>query len=146
MQQITGINALVTQVGAIIDQYNKTLGTYTPLIINFVQMLSTISAIQLLRKVGRRPVINIGNLGMGLVNITIGIVFIFINSWSGSIGMIFFLLNIYMIIYGISLGPTVWLYVPEILPAKIVPFATTLNWIACSIAIIVTPIMISATG
>jgi len=52
----------------------------------------------------------------------------------------------YMIIYGTSLGPTAWLYVPEIIPAKIVPFAVTFNWIACSICIIVTPIMNSAFG
>jgi len=111
MQQMTGVNAIVTQVGAIIQKYNQDLGNYTPLIINIVQLISTILTIGLLRKFGRRPVINLGNLGLGICNIFIGIAFIFI-SWSASITLIFGLLIIYMIIYGISLGPTVWLYVP----------------------------------
>lgn len=138
---MTGVNAIVTQVGGIITQYNQDLGDYTPLIINVVQLFSTILTIGLLAKVGRRPVINLGNLGLAICNILIGVVFIFISSWSASITVIFGLLIIYMIIYGISLGPTVWLYVPEIIPAKIVPFATTLNWIGCSICIIITPIL-----
>lgn len=112
MQQMTGVNAIVTQVGGIITKYNPDLGDYTPLIINVVQLFSTLLTIGLLRKVGRRPVINLGNLGLAICNIFIGVVFIFITSWSASITFIFGLLIIYMIIYGISLGPTVWLYVP----------------------------------
>jgi hypothetical protein len=112
MQQMTGVNAIVTQVGTIITKYNKDLGDYTPLIINIVQLICTSLAIGLLRKVGRRPVINLGNLGLGICNVLIGIAFIFISTWSASITLIFGLLIVYMIIYGISLGPTVWLYVP----------------------------------
>jgi SP family sugar:H+ symporter-like MFS transporter len=112
MQQMTGVNAIVTQVGAIITKYNQDLGDYTPLIINIVQLICTSLAIGLLRKVGRRPVINFGNLGLGVCNVLIGITFIFISTWSASITLVFGLLIVYMIIYGISLGPTVWLYVP----------------------------------
>jgi len=49
---------------------------------------------------------------------------------------------VYMIVYGISLGPVVWLYVPEIIPAKIVPLATMMNWTGASICVIFTPIVI----
>ena len=52
----------------------------------------------------------------------------------------------YNIVYGISLGPAVWLYVPEIIPAKIVPFATTLNWIGGAITILINPIVSAAAG
>lgn len=46
-----------------------------------------------------------------------------------------------MITYSLTLGPTVWMYVPEIIPAKFVPFATTLNWLASSMCIIILPIV-----
>ena len=44
--------------------------------------------------------------------------------------------------YGVTLGPVVWLYVPEIIPAKVVPFATMLNWTGASICVLLTPIVI----
>lgn len=58
----------------------------------------------------------------------------------------FVILIFYNIVYGVTLGPTVWLYVPEIIPAKIVPFATTLNWIGCSIAILILPVLNENVG
>jgi len=48
---------------------------------------------------------------------------------------------IYMAIYSTTIGPVVWMYVPEIIPAKIVPFATTLNWLGCSFCLIILPII-----
>jgi hypothetical protein len=44
------------------------------------------------------------------------------------------------------LGPVVWLYVPEIIPAKMVPFATMMNWLGCSLCVIFTPIVIGQDG
>jgi len=52
------------------------------------------------------------------------------------------LLIFYNIIYGATLGPIVWLYVPEIIPSKIVPFATMTNWLGASICVVFTPIVI----
>ena len=51
-----------------------------------------------------------------------------------------------MIFYGLTVGPVVWLYVPEIIPAKIVPVATFMNWFGCSICIIITPVITDAVG
>lgn len=60
--------------------------------------------------------------------------------------MILVILMIYMLIYGLTIGPTVWMYVPEIIPAKMVPFATTLNWIASSFCLIISPIIDESLG
>lgn len=56
--------------------------------------------------------------------------------------IIFVFLILFNIGYGATLGPIVWLYVPEIIPAKIVPFITMLNWFSASICVIFTPIAI----
>lgn len=56
--------------------------------------------------------------------------------------IIFVLLIIYNVVYGATLGPIVWLYVPEIIPSKIVPLATMTNWFGASICVIFTPIII----
>ena len=46
-----------------------------------------------------------------------------------------------MIWYGLTIGPVVWLYIPEIVPTKMVPLATIMNWVGCSICVIVCPII-----
>jgi membrane protein implicated in regulation of membrane protease activity len=56
------------------------------------------------------------------------------------------MLILYMMVYSISLGPVTWLYVPEIMPARIVPLATMMNWFGCSLCVILTPMVIEATG
>ena len=38
-----------------------------------------------------------------------------------------------MFSFGISLGPIVWLYLPEILPEKGVSLAALANWVGCGI-------------
>ena len=44
-------------------------------------------------------------------------------------------------VFGISLGPIVWLYIPEIVDPKVVPFSTATNWISASLIIMLFPIM-----
>ena len=51
-----------------------------------------------------------------------------------------------MMIFGLTIGPVVWLYVPEILPTKMVPLATALNWTGCSLCVVVPPIVIAKMG
>ena len=56
------------------------------------------------------------------------------------------LLILFMTIFGLTLGPIVWMYVPEIIPAKTVPMATMMNWMSSSTAIIMTPFITKANG
>ena len=106
-------------------------------------MAATALAILVLVRLGRKPLTLFGNLGLAICDILIG-VFCYFSSWGPSNILVVVFLTIYMVIYGISLGPVVWLYVPEIIPAKVVPYATAMNWIGCSICIILTPIIINA--
>mmetsp|Transcript_12053 Transcript_12053/g.19011 ORF Transcript_12053/g.19011 Transcript_12053/m.19011 type:complete len:87 (+) Transcript_12053:1094-1354(+) len=47
----------------------------------------------------------------------------------------------FMFGFGISLGPIVWLYLPEILPEKGVSIAALVNWVFTAIVGIIFPIM-----
>ncbi len=96
-----------------------------------------------LTRVGRKPLTLWGNLALAVIDILLGLLFVF-DKWAPSGMIVFVLLMVYMIVYGISLGPVVWLYVPEIIPAKIVPFATMMNWFGCSLCVMFTPIAIAA--
>jgi hypothetical protein len=47
----------------------------------------------------------------------------------------------FMAVFGLSLGPVVWLYILEIVQPKIVPYSTAGDWISASIVIILFPII-----
>ena len=52
-------------------------------------------------------------------------------------------LFLYMMLFGLTLGPLVWLYIPEIVTAKVVPFSIMSNWIGSSLCVVLFPIIIT---
>lgn len=55
-------------------------------------------------------------------------------------------LVIYMANFGLSLGPVVWLYIPEILEPDLIPFSTGANWAVASLITILFPILKNKLG
>jgi hypothetical protein len=51
-----------------------------------------------------------------------------------------------MMLYGFTIGPGVWLYVPEIIPPNLVIPATSTNWWGVAFSVMVAPIIIHASG
>lgn len=141
MQQMTGVNFLVTQTGKIIGKFDPTLEPYAALIVNSVQFVAIALSILVLSKVGRKPLLQFGNIGIGLINVILGILFFYIEIWKIAFPLTFFFICLFMVVYGFTLGPVIWLYVPEIIPTNIVPLAITMNWIGCSFCVIVCPII-----
>jgi hypothetical protein len=84
-----------------------------------------------------------GNSTICILNLVIGGVFYALDHWNWqpgfTIGMI--LIMLFNIVFGLTLGPVVWLYIPEIAPPILVPFATAIYWFGCSICVIAAPII-----
>jgi MFS family permease len=117
-----------------------------PSIINFEQVLGTFATGFLLIKFGRKTILQFGTLMGGVGNILMFIGFVINNASddpNANNGQFFVLIGLflYMGVFGISLGPIVWLYIPEIVEAKVIPFSTATNWITASMIIILFPIL-----
>lgn len=96
----------------------------------------------LLSRLGRRTILLFGTLFEGIACILISVgFFIKDNNSSASEIMILIGLFFYMAVFGLSLGPVVWLYIPEIVQPRIVAYSTTSNWISASLVIILFPII-----
>lgn len=124
------------------------MALYSPLFINIIQLIATASSILVLTRFGRRPILLAGNLGVAACSLIVGFFFMaiyFTGEESLVWGAMLFII-IFMIFYGATIGPAVWLYVPEIIPAKVVPPATAMNWLGVSISVMVTPIVIEAAN
>lgn len=112
LQQISGINFIVTYLGQLTSQYDPPLQAYSALVANVIEFSATALSILVLVRVGRKPSLLLGNIGVGIINIVIGIIFLFINSWAPSFTVILALIGVFMVVFGFTLGPVVWLYVP----------------------------------
>lgn len=112
-------------------------------LINFEQVLATFVTGILLVKLGRKTILQFGSFFEGVGNLLVGIGFFIKGNDTGGPGQVLILVGLffYMAIFGLSLGPVVWLYIPEVVQPNIVPFSTAANWICASLVIILFPIL-----
>lgn len=116
------------------------LALLMPSLINFEQVLATFATSYLLTKFGRRTILLYGALFEGIACGLVMIGFFIKDSTPGGESLILIGLFMFMAVFGLSLGPVVWLYIPEIVQPKIVPYSTAFNWISASLVIILFPI------
>ena len=50
-------------------------------------------------------------------------------------------LFMFMVGYSFSLGPIIWLYIPEIVPARLMPWALVMHWITFFILVFLFPVI-----
>ena len=131
-QQLTGINAILYYAPEIF----KSLGSSTDVslletsILGVVNLLFTLLAIRLVDKMGRKPLLYIGSIGMTIALAAVGL-FIYFNA-IGNWVLPFLLL--FMASFSISWGPIVWVLLSEIFPNKIrslaIAISVFIQWVA----------------
>jgi SP family xylose:H+ symportor-like MFS transporter len=132
LQQLTGINAILYYAPEIF----KSLGSSTDAslletsILGVVNLIFTLVAIKLVDKMGRKPLLYIGSVGMTVSLAVVG--FFIYNNTIGNYLLPFLIL--FMASFSISWGPIVWVLLSEIFPNKIRSLALAISvfiqWIA----------------
>ena len=132
LQQLTGINAILYYAPEIF----KRLGSSTDIslletsILGVVNLIFTLLAIKFVDKMGRKPLLYIGSIGMTVALAAVGLFIYFdaIGNW-----ILPFLL-LFMGAFSISWGPIVWVLLSEIFPTKIRSLALAISvfiqWVA----------------
>lgn len=148
MQQFSGIKTVITETGVLFASYNQVLSLYSPLIANIAQLIATCVSTCVLSRFGRKKPTLVGNISLSINNFILAALFL-ANVFNNSLSLIyaaFAFIILFEIIYALSIGPVVWPYVPEIIPAKYVSVASSMNWIASAICVIATPYILDAVG
>lgn len=144
-QQITGINAIIYYADKIFDAAGFTTVAdqtmATTWAIGAVNVLATLVAVAFVDKLGRKPLLLTGLIGMGLSLAAVGVAFQSLGDVShtasdqgaSDAGVITLVaLVVYIASFAFSLGPVVWTIINEIYPREVrgrmVSIATAFNW------------------
>ena len=134
-QQLTGINTVIYYAPTILEFAGFQSAAVSILAtagIGMINVIMTIVAISLIDRVGRRPLLLVGLIGMVISLAILGIAFV-LPGLSTSLGLLAVIsLMLYVGSFAIGLGPVFWLIISEIYPLKIrgraMSTATIVNW------------------
>lgn len=121
-QQWTGINTIIYYAPTIFQMtgfHGPTAAILATLGIGIVNVLATIVALPLIDRWGRRPLLIMGSIGMGISLGLFSILFT-MHSAEGAMRVLAFLSLVgYIICFAMSLGPLMWVMIPEVLPLSV---------------------------
>jgi SP family xylose:H+ symportor-like MFS transporter len=147
-QQFCGINVVFNYTSTIFESVGANLDRqlFETVAIGFVNLLFTLLAMWQVDKLGRRPLMLIGSLGLSIVYIILA--FMLQNHYPAGMVSVFVLLAISM--YAISLAPVTWVLISEIFPNKIRGVASSVAivslWGAYFILVFTFPILAKKLG
>jgi SP family xylose:H+ symportor-like MFS transporter len=144
LQQITGINVFLYFGSDIFEKLGGDsidAALLQQVVVGAVNLLFTVIAIWSVDKLGRKPLMIIGSIGMGIALFAMGLAGYY--QATGAWLLIFVL--IYIASFALSVGPVVWVILSEIFPTKIrgraMGIATLCLWVANSIVSQTFPMM-----
>jgi SP family galactose:H+ symporter-like MFS transporter len=141
LQQVTGINTIIYYAPQIFQQagLNSAATALAATIgIGVINLLSTLVAIWLVDRIGRKPLLLAGLVGMTASLAALGVALRFGSSIGVNPDLIAPLtvgfIGLYIVCFAFSLGPVVWLMISEIFPnrarARAAAISTAANWTA----------------
>jgi sugar porter (SP) family MFS transporter len=152
-QQITGVNTIIYYAPTLLQGagFGSSAAILAEVAVGGVNVLLTIVAVLLLDRVGRRPLLLTGTVGMLIGLIVVALTFVNGDQLSGTpalvaVGGLMF----YQASFAIGLGPVFWLLIAEIYPLKVrgaaMSVATIANWAANFVVTISFLTLLSAIG
>jgi len=134
-QQFTGINTVIYYAPTIFQLaglHSASAAILATVGVGVVNVLLTIVALRIIDRVGRRPLLLYGLVGMVISLGVLGAAFLLAGSSSIVAWLAVISLALYVACFAIGLGPVFWLLISEIYPLKIrgraMGVATMMNW------------------
>lgn len=157
LQQVTGINTIIYYAPQIFQRAgldSATTALAATIGIGAINVLSTLIAIWLVDRIGRKPLLLAGLAGMIASLFVLGVAQRFGSTlglnpnWLAPITVGF--VGLYIVCFAFSLGPVVWLMIAEIFPnrarARAAAISTAANWTANFLVSLSFPVLLALLG
>ena len=138
LQQVTGINVFMYFGATIFKTMSQSTGVDAGLlqqvVINGAGVFFTLIAIASVDKLGRKPLMLVGTLGMGISLIAMGVMAQTMSDPTAASHLMLAFIVLYIACFGLSVGPVTWVILSEIFPTAVrgraLGLATFCLWIA----------------
>ena len=138
LQQVTGINVFLYFGATIFKTMSQSTGVDAGLlqqvVINGAGVLFTLIAIASVDKLGRKPLMLVGTVGMGVSLVAMGVMAQMMSDPTAASRRMLACIVLYIACFGLSVGPVTWVILSEIFPTAVrgraLGLATFCLWIA----------------
>lgn len=112
LQQFSGINVVVLYCGAILDNAvgDGDKSKIFRILVQAISLVGCFGATYFIKNLGRKTLLQIGSFGIGATLVAIGVCYAINVKATDYITVA--LLYVFMLLFGFTLGPIVWLYIP----------------------------------
>ena len=144
-QQVTGINLIMYYAPSIFKAANfaQSSALFQSALISLVYLTASIMAFLFIDRFGRKPLMIIGSIGMGISLTLLALAFIFQHTEGY---LVLFCIMGFIASFGFSLGPVVWTLIPEIFPnyyrSEGVAFSVFIQWAANFLVTVTFPVLL----
>jgi hypothetical protein len=140
-QQLSGVNMVSIYSVSFASQVTTgELALAMPSLINAFDVIGTIGSMFLLQRIGRRTALVNGAIVITIANAIILTGFFIKGSAFGE-GVLLAGVFIFIVDFGLTVGPAMWLYIPEIIQPSKIPYSVTSSWLSGSVIVILFPIL-----
>ncbi|MBN1997936.1 sugar porter family MFS transporter [candidate division KSB1 bacterium] len=141
-QQITGINTVLYYAPRIFENagFERVSALLQAVLVGLVNLVFTLVAIFTIDRVGRKPLLLVASVGMGVSFLLVGLFFRLDNVF-----WILVFIFTYVAFFALAMGSVVWVVLSEIFPTRIrgraMSIATVLLWASCLAVSVTFPVM-----
>jgi len=135
-QQFVGVNTVIYYAPTILEQtgLGADQAITQTVAVGVTNVVFTIIAVLLMDKLGRRPLLIIGTIGLTVALATLAVYFGFSSLQQSAPWLALTALIVYIACFAIGLGPVFWLMISEIFPqnlrSRAMSASTVVNWLS----------------
>lgn len=143
-QQISGINVILNYSTRLFEDLGEgvVVSRLLTIFASFLRLIAVLALFPIIDKNGRKPVTIISEFGMACCFFLIA----FLQGIDGFKVTLVVFIDIYLMLFAVSLGPICWIYTSEILNDKVMAACTVFNWGTCFILVLTFPLLVDLLG
>lgn len=151
-QQTIGCNTVIyyTPTTIAATGLGNSASIFAALAIGVLNVLVTVASMAVIDRIGRRKLLILGNIGMSASLVILWLLRLFSGGAAMNAILTVSLLGIYILFFGVSWGPVVWVMIGEIFPLNLrgigMGIASSVNWLSNLLVTLTFPLLLEKMG